>query len=130
MPIRRDLRCLYPPHWPELSRRIRFERAGGRCQACGRPHLVWLRCLPHGRWFNEAAQAVFGGITAALAHGQRVELRGFGAFSVKQRSAQVGRNPRSGEELPVDAKAVPYFRTSKDLQARLNRDVAAGGDGP
>ena len=55
MPIRRELRCLYPPHWPELSRRIRFERAGGRCQACGRPHLVWLRCLPDGRWFDEAA---------------------------------------------------------------------------
>jgi hypothetical protein len=54
MPIRRDLRPLYPPHWPELSRRIRFERAGGRCQACGRPHLVWLRCLPDGRWFDEA----------------------------------------------------------------------------
>jgi hypothetical protein len=54
MPIRRELRCLYPPHWRELSRRIRFERAGGRCQACGRPHLVWLRCLPDGRWFDEA----------------------------------------------------------------------------
>jgi hypothetical protein len=56
MPIRRDLRCLYPPHWPELSWRIRFERAGGRCQACGRPHLVQLRCLPDGRWFDEAAR--------------------------------------------------------------------------
>ena len=56
MPVRRDLRCLYPPHWPELSRRIRFERARGRCQACGRPHLVWLRCLPDGRWFDEAAR--------------------------------------------------------------------------
>jgi integration host factor subunit beta len=71
-------------------------------------------------------QAVFGGITSALARGQRVELRGFGAFSVKRRSARIGRNPRNGEEVPVDAKAVPYFRVSKDLQARLNRDVAAG----
>jgi integration host factor subunit beta len=52
-----------------------------------------------------------------------VELRGFGAFSVKQRSAWVGRNPRTGEEVPVDAKAVPYFRVSKDMQGRLNRDV-------
>jgi hypothetical protein len=42
--IRCELRCLYPPHWPELSRRIRFERAGGRCQACARPQLVQLRC--------------------------------------------------------------------------------------
>jgi integration host factor subunit beta len=71
-------------------------------------------------------QAVFGGITAALAQGQRVELRGFGAFSVRQRSARVGRDPRTGEEVPVGAKAVPYFRVSMDLQARLNRDVAAG----
>ena len=71
-------------------------------------------------------EAVFGGITAALARGERVELRGFGAFSVRQRSARVGRDPRTGEEVPMDAKAVPYFRVSKDLQARLNRDVAAG----
>ena len=56
MPIRRELRALYPPHWPELSRRIRFERAGGRCQSCGRPHLTRLRCLPDGRWFDVAAQ--------------------------------------------------------------------------
>ena len=56
MPIRRELRCLYPPHWRELSRRIRFDRAGGRCQACGRPHLVRLRCLPDGRWFDEATR--------------------------------------------------------------------------
>jgi integration host factor subunit beta len=75
-------------------------------------------------------QAVFGGITAALARGQRVELRGFGAFSVKQRNARVGRNPQTGGEVPVAAKAVPYFRVSKDLQARLNRDMAAGRGGP
>jgi hypothetical protein len=56
MPIRRDLRCLYPPHWSDLSRWVRFERAGGRCQFCGRPHLVQLRCLPDGRWFDEAAR--------------------------------------------------------------------------
>jgi integration host factor subunit beta len=67
-------------------------------------------------------QTVFGGITAALAQGRRVELRGFGAFSVRQRSARVGRNPRTGEEVPVEAKAVPYFRVSKDMHARLNRD--------
>ena len=55
MPIRRELRPLYPPNWRELSRRVRFERACGRCQGCGRPHLVRLRCLPDGRWFDEAA---------------------------------------------------------------------------
>ncbi len=55
MPIRRELRPLYPRHWRELSRRVRFERAGGRCQDCGRPHLERLRCLPDGRWFDPAA---------------------------------------------------------------------------
>ena len=54
MPIRAELRPLYPQHWRELSRHVRFERAGGRCQACGRPHLVRLRCLPDGRWFDES----------------------------------------------------------------------------
>ena len=53
MPIRPELRPLYPPHWRELSRRVRFERAQGHCQACQRPHLVQLRCLPDGRWFDE-----------------------------------------------------------------------------
>ena len=56
MPIRPELRPLYPPHWRELSRRIRFERAGGRCQTCRRPHLAQIRCLPDGRWFDEAAR--------------------------------------------------------------------------
>jgi hypothetical protein len=55
MPIRPELRPLYPPHWRELSRRVRFERAGGKCQGCGRPHLAQLRCLPDGRWFDEAS---------------------------------------------------------------------------
>lgn len=54
MPIRRELRRLYPRHWPDLSRRVRFERAGGRCQGCGRPHGLTVRCLPDGRWFDPA----------------------------------------------------------------------------
>ncbi len=55
MPIRPELRPLYPSHWRELSSHVRFERAEGRCQRCGRPHLVLLRCLPDGRWFDEQA---------------------------------------------------------------------------
>jgi hypothetical protein len=55
MPVRRELRPLYPARWRELSRRIRFERANGVCQGCGRPHLAWVRCLPDGRWFDEQA---------------------------------------------------------------------------
>jgi hypothetical protein len=56
MPIRSELRTLYPPNWTALSKRIRFERAGGRCQGCGRPHLARVRCLPDGRWFDETAR--------------------------------------------------------------------------
>jgi integration host factor subunit beta len=63
---------------------------------------------------------IFDQITEALARGDRVELRGFGAFSVKQRKAREGRNPKTGEVVQVHAKPVPYFRTSRDLLARLN----------
>jgi len=64
--------------------------------------------------------AVFGQITAALARGQRVELRGFGAFTVKPRKARIGRNPRTGEKVPVNAKTVLAFRAGRELQRRLN----------
>ena len=59
-------------------------------------------------------------IIAALAHGERVELRGFGAFSIKRRAARTGRYPRTGEAVDVDAKVVPYFKTGKELRERLN----------
>lgn len=52
MPIRPEMRELYPSDWPEISRRVRFERAGGVCQSCGRRHGVVVRCLPDGRWFD------------------------------------------------------------------------------
>lgn len=64
--------------------------------------------------------AVFDEITDALASGNRVELRGFGAFSVKNRPARVGRNPRTGESVEVDEKWVPFFKTGKELRDRLN----------
>ena len=64
--------------------------------------------------------AIFEEITNAMARGERVELRGFGAFSVKQRDARVGRNPRTGEAVDVDAKRVPFFKTGKLLRERLN----------
>ena len=68
---------------------------------------------------------IFDQIAGALANGQRVELRGFGAFTTKRRSARTGRNPRTGEEVPVDAKLQPFFRAGKDLSARLSRPVRA-----
>lgn len=63
---------------------------------------------------------IFEEITNAMAEGNRVELRGFGAFSVKQRDARMGRNPRTGDPVPVDAKRVPFFKTGKELRDRLN----------
>lgn len=63
---------------------------------------------------------VFGTITDALAQGDRVELRGFGAFSVKHRDARVGRNPRTGETVNVEAKKLPFFKTGKALREKLN----------
>ncbi|MEQ8830889.1 MAG: integration host factor subunit beta [Alphaproteobacteria bacterium] len=63
---------------------------------------------------------VFEEVTNALSRGDRVELRGFGAFSVKDRDARTGRNPRTGEAVDVDAKSVPFFKTGKQLRERLN----------
>ena len=67
---------------------------------------------------------VFDQIAEALAAGNRVELRGFGAFTVRRRNARTGRNPATGAEVPVTAKTVPHFRTGRELRARLNRQVA------
>ncbi|MDE0538464.1 MAG: integration host factor subunit beta [Rhodospirillales bacterium] len=63
---------------------------------------------------------IFDEIAAALARGDRVELRGFGAFSVKHRDSRVGRNPRTGEAVQVAAKRVPYFKTGKQLREMIN----------
>src|SRR5215217_5850716 len=63
---------------------------------------------------------IFDEITAALARGDRVELRGFGAFSAKRRDARTGRNPRTGAAVPVAGKAVPYFKPGKELRERIN----------
>jgi integration host factor subunit beta len=64
---------------------------------------------------------IFDQITGALARGNRVEQRGFGAFTVKQRSARIGHNPRTGVTVQVSEKAVPYFKTGKEMRGRLNR---------
>ena len=65
---------------------------------------------------------IFDEIASALSRGDRVELRGFGAFSVKQRDARIGRNPRTGEAVQVDAKRVPYFKTGKQLRDKLKNN--------
>jgi len=67
--------------------------------------------------------AILGEIIAALSRGDRVELRGFGAFSVKHRPARTGRNPRTGTHVSVEKKSVPFFKTGKEMRERLNREV-------
>jgi integration host factor subunit beta len=68
--------------------------------------------------------AILDEITRALARGDRVELRGFGAFSVKSRPARTGRNPRTGAQVKVLEKVVPYFKTGKEMRERLNKRPA------
>jgi integration host factor subunit beta len=78
------------------------------------------------REVENVVTAIFDSITEQLAEGGRVELRGFGAFSSRQRGARVGRNPRTGEAVDVNAKRVPYFKPGKEMRERLNlSDVLA-----
>ncbi|MBV9756665.1 MAG: integration host factor subunit beta [Alphaproteobacteria bacterium] len=86
--------------------------------AAANPHLL-------GRDVEVIVGTIFNEITAALARGDRVELRGFGAFTVKQRDARTGRNPRTGAAVPVDAKIVPFFKAGKELRDRVNRGQPA-----
>ena len=77
------------------------------------PHL-------YQRDVERIVNTIFEEITNAMARGDRVELRGFGAFSVKKRDARVGRNPRTGDAVEVEEKHVPFFKTGKLLRDRLN----------
>ena len=69
---------------------------------------------------ERVVQAVFEAITEKLAEGGRVELRGFGAFTVRHRDGRKGRNPRTGASVDVEPKAVPLFRAGKELRDRMN----------
>jgi integration host factor subunit beta len=77
------------------------------------PHL-YLRDV------EKIVNAILDEVTAALTRGDRVELRGFGAFSVKHRNPRQGRNPRTGAKVAVDGKVVPFFKTGKEMRERLN----------
>ncbi|MEN3971795.1 integration host factor subunit beta [Sphingomicrobium sp. XHP0235] len=72
------------------------------------------------REVESVVSSLFDSITDHLADGGRVELRGFGAFSTRQREARTGRNPRTGEPVDVAAKRVPYFKPGKEMRERLN----------
>ncbi|MCB5425476.1 integration host factor subunit beta [Altererythrobacter sp. CC-YST694] len=70
---------------------------------------------------EQVVDIFFDEIAQRLAEGGRVELRGFGAFSTRQREARTGRNPRSGEAVTVPSKRVPYFKPGKEIRERLNK---------
>lgn len=72
------------------------------------------------REVERVVDAFFESIGEQLSSGGRVELRGFGAFSTRARTARTGRNPRTGDAVDVDAKRVPYFKPGKDMRSRLN----------
>lgn len=72
------------------------------------------------RDIERVVSAMFDEISEALARGDRVELRGFGAFSVRKREARVGRNPRTGDSVQVEEKSTPFFKTGKQLRERIN----------
>jgi integration host factor subunit beta len=77
------------------------------------PHL-------YQRDVERIVSTIFDEISGALSRGDRVELRGFGAFSVKKRGSRLGRNPRTGEAVAVSDKQIPFFKTGKELRERLN----------
>jgi integration host factor subunit beta len=80
------------------------------------PHL-------YERDIEKIVNAIFDEMVEALRRGDRVELRGFGAFSAKIRGARTGRNPGTGVAVQVSKKAVPLFKTGKEMRARLNRET-------
>ena len=81
------------------------------------PHL-------YQRDIEKIVSAILDEMVEALRRGERVELRGFGAFSVKLRGPRQGRNPRTGAVVAVAKKAIPFFKTGKEMRTRLNREAA------
>jgi integration host factor subunit beta len=89
-----------------------------------RSELVQKLCDDHPdltvKEIERVVSAFFESITSQLQEGGRVELRGFGAFSTRDRDARKGRNPRTGDAVDVAAKRVPYFKPGKEMRERLN----------
>ena len=73
------------------------------------------------RDIERLVNTIFDTITEALVVGDRVELRGFGAFSLREREGRIGRNPRTGEAVSVNAKRMPFFKMGKGMRERLNK---------
>jgi integration host factor subunit beta len=70
-------------------------------------------------------ETIFGSVIGALQGGDKIEIRGFGSFRIRQRNSRIGRNPKTGDRVEVPAKRVPYFKPSKELRDLVNPDEAA-----
>jgi integration host factor subunit beta len=124
--IAKQTSCLRLRGFPDSFHRLAWlcggKRTGG--DAMIRSELVQKLCTDFPdltqREVEGVVTALFDSITDQLSQGGRVELRGFGAFSSRQRDARTGRNPRTGEAVEVDAKRVPYFKPGKEMRERLN----------
>ena len=124
-----DVLALFPQSEFSASIGPRYKNSFGDLR--GRPfHMIRSELVdkiaeenPHlyQRDVERIVGTIFDEIIDAMANGDRVELRGFGAFSVKKREARRGRNPRTGEAVPVEEKHVPFFKTGKLLRDRLNK---------
>jgi integration host factor subunit beta len=97
----------------------------GEGEAVIRSELVQKLCDDHPDLTGKEIERVFESVIDQLQKGGRVELRGFGAFSTRDRDARKGRNPRTGDTVDVSAKRVPYFKPGKEMRERLNLHEAA-----
>jgi integration host factor subunit beta len=108
-----------------LTERARvFPRAAGAMKTMTKSELIVRLAERNQRLVardaDEAVKAILDAMGAALASGHRIEIRGFGSFALNYRPPRVGRNPKSGERVPVPAKHVPHFKAGKELRERVD----------
>jgi integration host factor subunit beta len=108
-----------------LTERARvFSRAAGAMKTMTKSELIVRLAERNQRLVardaDEAVKAILDAMGAALASGNRIEIRGFGSFALNYRPPRVGRNPKSGERVPVPAKHVPHFKAGKELRERVD----------
>jgi len=138
MPIRPELRALYPPDWRELSRQVRFERAGGHCQRCGRPHGATVRVLPDGRWFDPGQKTWRNGRGRAARWPDLVAAIGMRETRVILAAAHLDHDPRHNRRRNLRAFCQrchllhdrPYHRAQRWISWRLRYalgDLFLGG---
>lgn len=132
MPVRPELRALYPADWPAISRRIRFDVAGGRCQRCNRPHLARVLCLPDGRWEDFDARRWYDGNGAVVAAPSVLEVDRSGHVTkVVLTCAHIEHDPSRNDDADLAAWCgrchllhdAPHHRAQRRLTYRLRSAI-------